>query len=639
MDEELEKTAARPPSAAESRAAEYLAKREAGEEVDSAEFQARLESEDERREFRELVSQAALALSAVPSAGPERRVLLGRYRLEGEIGAGGMGRVFAAFDTRLERRVAIKLLPALDVGDPAREELLLKESKILAGIRHPGIVAVHEVGRDGELSFVVMDLVDGVSLAKAIERMAERLSRAGAGRGRAIRGAEVVTEAIERPLPEGRADLVEATSYSRTVARVMVEVARTIEATHALRVVHRDLKPSNIMLIGGAHPVVLDFGLAGNTDRLAGAVTEGLYGTVAYVAPEQAASQRVGTDPRTDVYQLGLVLYEFLTLQRAFGGGAISDVLERVKRGDFATPRKLNPAVPKDLEAICLKAMEVSAGRRYQSARELRLDLEMFLSQDGIPSAVRTNRVRGLARRARITTRRHPVLTGFAAVVIAAGAVFGGRGERAVEVAIQFPLAFALAEGRTVRLQDRTPVHPGDRIVVDAVVRGRPHVVFVLALRTWEGKRYVSPIVPRPLQGAVRLPLPEHAGYGVLVGEGETRLLCQEVEVDFEADGFRLYAGAEGVRALSAFDAWFAALDERAQEEGTDLVRWDHAQEMLQALLDGSSGRGLGTVPDIDDALLEQMSREADRLLSKEEYRSRSLGLMTYSLEFPVASN
>ena len=144
------------------------------------------------------------------------------------------------------------------MGDAEREGLLIKESKILATLKHPNIVTVHETGRDGELVYVVMELVDGESLAKVIERIrGHQLIADGSGRDR-IQGAEPIRRAIDRSVPEGWIDLIDAGSYSRSVTTVMLQVVRTIEAAHSSHVVHRDLKPSNVMLVGGGNPVVLD---------------------------------------------------------------------------------------------------------------------------------------------------------------------------------------------------------------------------------------------------------------------------------------------------------------------------------------------------------------------------------------------
>lgn len=150
----------------------------------------------------------------------------------------------------------------------------------------------------------------------------------------------------------------------------------------------RDLKPGNLMLRGDATPIVLDFGLGGRMEGEAGELTRRLFGSAWYVAPEQVRAGETGSDPRSDIYQLGLLLYEFLTLRRAFPGDDVSAVLRQIDIGAFQKPRKLNRGIPVDLEATTLKAMELRPDRRYQTAREFREDLERFLSGMGRPTAV-----------------------------------------------------------------------------------------------------------------------------------------------------------------------------------------------------------------------------------------------------------
>ncbi len=620
---------------AERLATLYCARRAAGETVETGEFLEQLATEEEREEFRELARQAELAMKLAPPQPERERILSNRYRLEREIGAGGMGRVFAAFDQHLERRVAIKVLSVIDVGDPEREELLLKESRILAALQHPGIVSVHETGRDGELFYVVMDLIDGASLSTVIERIASRLQRDGdADRRGPIRGAEVLHKAIDRPVPEGRANLVDESSYGRTVARIVLEITRTLEAAHSENVVHRDLKPSNVMLIGGGNPIVLDFGLAGSSDRVAGAITEGLFGTVSYLAPEQARLHKVGTDKRTDVYQLGLLLYEFLTLERAFGTGAIADVLERVKRGDFQLPRKLNPGVAKDLEAICLKAMEVAPGSRYQSVREFSEDLEVFLSQDGIPKAAKTNLARGLARRARVATQRHPAVFSLAAIVLLSLSAWMYSIANPRQKSIDFPYVMAVADSGSPRRIDPqgSYVRPGERIAVRAAVHGQEYHLYALATHTFDGEIYVEPILPIAVKGGKHLASRRSGEYGLRVPEETESLVFQEVDADFESEGLRLYADDS---ANPALEFWLASIDERISADGGSPLLLADAERMRDDILEGSGTRGVA-VPDLDPALLERLSREFEQLLDRDEFWSEASGRRFKNGSWPV---
>ena len=226
-----------------------------------------------------------------------------------------MGRVFRAFDTHLERWVALKILPNHLREDAQFRERFDREPRFLAQLQHPGIVAVHDSGRTGPVQYLVMDLVDGVSLHELVVGLHGRFY---VGARHRLTGQDVA-EVIGRPTPDGQESLLVADSYDRTVARIIRGVARALEAAHSQDILHRDLKPNNVMIRGGGHPVILDFGLAGSREAPA-AGDEMLCGAVPYLAPEQVKNQVFGADVRTDVYQLGLLLYELLTLQRTLPG-------------------------------------------------------------------------------------------------------------------------------------------------------------------------------------------------------------------------------------------------------------------------------------------------------------------------------
>ncbi len=259
-----------------------------------------------------------------------------------ELGKGGMGRVFEAFDERLQRRVALKVLDQQTAQKPEFAAMFVRESQALAALQHPNIVAVHEAGQDGDANYIVMDVVDGVSLKDVLEVLAQKL-----GSGRPPVAGTVLDEAIARPLPPGGEILIDPTSYVRSVVRIVSDIARALEAAHARGVLHRDLKPSNVLLRGGGQPVLLDFGLAGWLDGDRTDPAQGLYGTCAYLAPEQVRQSRTGSDPKSDLYQLGLLLYEMLTLQRAFAGDDASELMERIVDGRFDRPRKIAQHLPR----------------------------------------------------------------------------------------------------------------------------------------------------------------------------------------------------------------------------------------------------------------------------------------------------
>jgi hypothetical protein len=412
-----------PGSPAERLAAEYIARVSGGEVLDVEAFAAQLSDETERAALRSLIEESLRIQGLLPSQVRPGVLLKKRYRLRREIGSGGMGKVFEAVDTELERFVAVKVLAAIGAQAFDPEQAFRKEALVLASLQHPNIVAVHEVATEGDITFLVMDLVQGTAASEVLSRVAAGLRSRGSDPPR--RG-WLLRQAIGLPAPSGRASLIDDDDWFRSVARIVLQIARTLQEAHGKGVVHRDVKPHNILLRGDGAPVILDFGLAG---RLGsgdhGSITRGLFGTLGYLAPEQASSSCIGADQRTDVYQLGLLLYEFLTLQRAFQGDEISGLLGRISKGEFRRPRALDKGIPFELEAICLKAMELDPGRRYPTAQELGDDLERWVEGSELPRAARGGAIAAAARSSRYWARRHKPLVAVASTVLVALAGIG----------------------------------------------------------------------------------------------------------------------------------------------------------------------------------------------------------------------
>ena len=279
---------------------------------------------------------------------------LGPYEIVGPLGAGGMGEVYRARDARLRRDVALKVLPAVAAGDPQRRERFTREALAVAALNHPHIVTIHSVEDEGSTVFLTMELVEGRSLAEV--------------------------------LPPG------GLSLERVLA-IGIAVADAMAAAHQKGITHRDLKPGNIMLGEGEQAgriKVLDFGLAkivepqveapssivpteaGGTAPITG---EGrILGTVAYMSPEQAEGRPI--DGRSDLFSLGVVLYEMATGQRPFAGDTNLSVLSSILKDTPRSVTDLNPALPRDLGRIIRRALAKDPERRYQSAKDLRNDLE-----------------------------------------------------------------------------------------------------------------------------------------------------------------------------------------------------------------------------------------------------------------------
>jgi serine/threonine protein kinase len=269
---------------------------------------------------------------------------IGRFEVISRLGAGGFGTVWKARDRELDRIVAVKVPRKGQLG-PADAEQFFREARAAAQLRHAHIVPVHEVGRDGETLFIVSDFVFGVDLSTWLSG--------------------------KRASPW-------------EVAELCGSVADALHHAHQKGVVHRDLKPSNIMIDESGEPHLMDFGLA---KREVGEITmtvDGqVLGTPAYMSPEQAGGQSHWTDRRTDIYSLGVMMFEMLTGELPFRGNPQMQMYQRL-REDPPDPRTLNRHLPRDLATICFKCIEREPGRRYSTAAELRDELRRFINGEPI---------------------------------------------------------------------------------------------------------------------------------------------------------------------------------------------------------------------------------------------------------------
>ncbi|HEV3116073.1 MAG TPA: tetratricopeptide repeat protein [Gemmataceae bacterium] len=369
----------------------------------------------------------ASGLSPLPAGqdkGPEEGTL-GDFQILREIGRGGMGVVYEAEQISLGRRVALKVLPLASTLDPRRLQRFHNEAKAAACLHHTNIVPVFAVGSERGVHFYAMQLIDGVTLAAALHELRQR-DRKGAGADEragppttpyppAASAASTMPEAyLSTAKPGGDA------AYFRKVAELGAQAASALDYAHQMGVVHRDIKPGNLMLDGRGNLWITDFGLAQLQADAGLTMTGDLLGTLRYMSPEQALAKRVLIDHRTDVYSLGVTLYELLALRPAFVGEDRQELLRQVAFEEPALPRRLNKAVPRELETVVLKAMEKNPAERYGTAQELADDLRRLL--DDRPILARRPSPRQMVAR---WARRHRPLVWAVAVMLLVATVLG----------------------------------------------------------------------------------------------------------------------------------------------------------------------------------------------------------------------
>jgi serine/threonine protein kinase len=372
--------------------------------------------------------------------------VVGDFRIIREVGRGGMGVVFEAEQVSLGRRIAVKVLPFAFTLDARQLQRFKNEARAAAQLHHGSIVPIYQVGCERSVHFYAMQYIEGQTLAEVIGELRQAACRraaaafpaegpalpktvwdeptgGSAGAGQATRpvGKRAGPAADTAHAPSGPL----ATAYStdgpgffRAVARLGVQAAEALEHAHVYGVVHRDIKPGNLLVDANSHLWVTDFGLAQFQGETALTRTGDLLGTLRYMSPEQALAKRGVVDHRTDIYSLGATLYELLTLAPPYGGRDRQELLRQIAFEEPRAPRRLNPAIPADLETIVLKAMAKGVGERYATAQELADDLRRFLEH----KPIRARRPTALERTAK-WARRHRGLVATAVAVLALLAV------------------------------------------------------------------------------------------------------------------------------------------------------------------------------------------------------------------------
>src|SRR5437867_3230983 len=294
---------------------------------------------------------------------------LHHYRIVSKLGEGGMGVVYKAHDTHLDRPVAIKVLPPDKVADPARKQRFVQEAKAASALNHPNIITIHDVSSCNGMDFIVMECIEGKTLGELIPP-------------KGLRPAQALHHAVQ--------------------------IADALARAHGAGILHRDLKPSNIMVTDEGRVKILDFGLAkllntedsspeGTTLAARPITQQGtVLGTAAYMSPEQAEGRKV--DARSDIFSFGSVLYEMVTGRKPFTGDSQLSLLTKILNEDPAPPGQLAASVPPELERTILRCLRKDPARRYQTMADLKVSLEDLASDSAAGSQAQTSAARAPSR-------------------------------------------------------------------------------------------------------------------------------------------------------------------------------------------------------------------------------------------------
>src|SRR5437870_10165383 len=278
---------------------------------------------------------------------------LGRYEIRSKIGAGGMGEVYLAQDTKLDRKVALKILPAEVASHRDRMNRFVREAKAAAALNHPNIAHIYEIGESNGVNFIAMEFIDGVTLRELIHGKQTDLAK---------------------------------------LLRYLQHAAEGLAKAHAAGIVHRDLKPDNIMITHDGHAKILDFGLAklveppqlsgSGSSEVATAIIQrhstpgAVLGTVGYMSPEQAQGRIDEIDHRSDIFSFGCILFEAVTRKRAFEGKDAIDSLNKIIREPVSPISDLNPSAPTDLQRIVRRCLAKDMDERYQAIKDVAIELK-----------------------------------------------------------------------------------------------------------------------------------------------------------------------------------------------------------------------------------------------------------------------
>ncbi|MCA9322749.1 MAG: SUMF1/EgtB/PvdO family nonheme iron enzyme [Planctomycetes bacterium] len=502
---------------------------------------------------------------------------IGPYEILGELGRGGQGVVYRARDTRLPRTVALKVL--LHLG-PAPEHLMLRfrrEAEIASKLNHPGICAIIETGIAKGLPYIVMPLLEG-----------EPLSRRIVGAGLADQSFDVDFEDEDDTIAEG---LTRRTTQFRSernelekLIRLFETIGQALHCAHEFGVVHRDIKPANIFITHGDHPVILDLGLAHMDDESMPALTQSgdVFGTTAYMPPEQVLGRTRDVDRRSDVWSLGVSLYECLTSHRPFQGATRHALVESILWETPADPRTFNASVSKDLAAVVDVALAKDRNQRYQTAEAMVEDLRRVRRYEPILA-----KPPGLLTRLQRWVQRRPGL--------ALGLLMAF-----LSLSIGLVVAlYSLGEAEKAKTEAETNLFEYERL---ADVRRLDDLERELAEELWPARAGVLPLMEDWIRraGELRDRLPDHESAIV-----EIRKRPRRVEEERQADELdHAEAIAQARSTVTAFRAIVQDQRQKKVEAALLAVQESHlarAEHALENLMVGDSPRSHWLFTDIKD--------------------------------------
>jgi len=359
------------------------------------------------------------------------------YRITGVLGHGGMGIVYRAVQDKLNRTVALKVLPAMiGSANPAAVERFRREATAAAQLHHTNIIPIYDYGESADAYYYAMELIIGTPLDHLINRLAEKSSiKATDGQlARALSESEITVPSqsdssdsivADPTLDSGSVPVLgRHERYFRRVATWIRDTADALHYAHGHGIIHRDIKPANLILSSDGRIMMADFGLAKSANEHTVTVAGAILGTMRYMSPEQAMGGRLPVDHRADIFSLGATMYELLCLRPAFGAVEQKELLSAILTKDPVSPRRLNSNIPPELDTICMKCLEKAAAARYGSAKDLADDLRRYASDLPIlakrPSVIR--RVGKFVRR-----HRAPVAVVTAAVLLLTSTLFWQR--------------------------------------------------------------------------------------------------------------------------------------------------------------------------------------------------------------------